>query len=251
MGWGDELIVTGQARKMQQSCPHKVVVYDRNGRIRAHEMWRDNPRIATRDERLSKTQTLKSAPGFRPYIADKHDSKWTWKDFECTPGEIYFSKEELDFAAPYSGGIMLEPNNKAQASPNKDWGLLRWIKLAELLHSLGLPLWQVGSEGTRVLPGVKLIETPTFRHGCVVLARARAAVLPEGGLHHAAAAVGVKAVVIFGGYISPKQTGYTLHTNLFTGGKPCGARQPCAHCTKAMEAITPEAVFDELTRILQ
>jgi hypothetical protein len=49
---------------------------------------------------------------------------------------------------------------------------------------------------------------------------------PEGGLHHAAAALGVRAVVIFGGFISPATTGYELHTNLFTGGQACGMRIP-------------------------
>lgn len=250
MGYGDEIIVTGQARRMQYTCPHKVVVYDRNGQIRSHEMWRDNPRIATRDERLSKTQSLKSAPGSRPYIAEKYDSRWVWKDFECTPGEIYFSEDELAFAAKYSGGIVIEPNNKAKASPNKDWGLQRWQQLVPLLRDSGLEVWQLGPEGTRVIAGTKYIRTPSFRHGCAVLARARAAALPEGGLHHAAAACGIPAVVIFGGYISPQQTGYAIHRNLFTGGKPCGARQPCAHCAEAMAKITPEQVHQELLGLL-
>ena len=250
MGFGDEIMVTGIARRMQYSCPHKVVVYDRNGQIRAHEMWRDNPRIATRDERLSKTQSLKSAPSFRPYIAEKYDSRWVWKDFECTPGEIYFSEDELAFAAKYSGGIVIEPNTKAKASPNKNWGRQRWVELVGLMLDHGLPIWQLGEEGTQTIAGVQHIKTPSFRHGCAVLARARAAVLPEGGLHHAAAAVGVHAVVIYGGYISPAQTGYALHTNLFTGGKPCGSRQPCKHCDEAMAAITPQAVFDSLLSFL-
>jgi ADP-heptose:LPS heptosyltransferase len=82
------------------------------------------------------------------------------------------------------------------------------------------------------------------------LSRARAAVLPEGGLHHAAAAVGVKSIVIYGGYISPQQTGYNLHENIFTGGEPCGMRIPCRHCEKAMASIAPEMVMEKLKKIM-
>jgi ADP-heptose:LPS heptosyltransferase len=60
------------------------------------------------------------------------------------------------------------------------------------------------------------------------LSRAIGYLGPEGGMHHASAAVGVPAVVIFGGYISPKVTGYEGHINLFTGtGLGCGNSQPC------------------------
>ena len=47
-----------------------------------------------------------------------------------------------------------------------------------------------------------------------MLSGARAAVLHEGGLHHAAAALGMPAVVLFGGMISPRNTGYDVHVNL-------------------------------------
>lgn len=251
MGWGDEIIATGQARLMQENLPHKVVIYDRNGQIREHEIWRNNPRIATRSERLPKTQTLKNCPGFRPYIAEKYPDRWVWKEFECPVGEIYFSPDEVEFAAKHKDGIIIEPNNKAKASPNKDWGVARWVELVALMKAEGLPAWQIGGPGTRVINGAHFIETPTFRHGCAVLANARAAVLPEGGLHHAAAAVGVRAVVIYGGFISPKQTGYDLHVNLFTGGEPCGMRAPCAHCQQAMGAVTPAQVLQELKGLLQ
>jgi FkbM family methyltransferase len=55
-----------------------------------------------------------------------------------------------------------------------------------------------------------------------VLSGASLLISPEGGLHHAAAALGVRAVVIFGGFISPATTGYALHTNLFTAARPAG-----------------------------
>lgn len=251
MGWGDELIATGQARVLQQTNPGKVVIQDRHGAQREHEMWRGNPRIATRSDRLHKPQFLANGPGVRPYIVAKTGRQWSWREFECPVGEIYFSEDEKNFAAQFSPGVILEPNNKAKASPNKDWGFSNWQRLVELMLGAGIRPWQLGPPGTRVLAGAKIIHTPSFRHGCAVLARAKACVLPEGGLHHAAAAVCVPAVVIYGGFISPKQTGYASQVNLFTGGEPCGMRIPCEHCKRAMVAITPTMVLEELQRIIR
>lgn len=250
MGWGDELIAAGQARRMQQEKPGKVLIRDLRGNIRKHDMWANNPRIVGPAENAYKAQELLNGPGARPYIAAKTDERWTWKDFECLAGEIYFSAEELAFAAAHAPAVVIEPNNKQQASPNKQWGRERWVALAALLRAEGIAPVQLGPVGTQLVPGAQLIETPSFRHACAVLGRAKAAVLPEGGLHHAAAALGVKAVVIFGGFISPRQTGYAFHVNLFTGGEACGMRVPCAHCAAAMAQIAPEAVMTELRKLL-
>lgn len=251
MGWGDEIIVTGQARLLQQQNPGKVVVYDRAGRIRWHEIWRNNPRIVSPADRPHRPQMLINGPGVRPYIAAKTPERWTWKDWACPVGEIHFSAGELAFAAQHSPGVVIEPVLKAKASPNKDWGRANWTALAALLRAAGMEPCQIGPPGTQLLPGVRLIEAPGFREACAVLARARAAVLPEGGLHHAAAALGVKTVVIFGGYISPRQTGYDSQVNLFTGGTACGMRTPCRHCAQAMAAIAPDQVQERVAALLR
>ena len=252
MGYGDEIIVTGLARKAQQRNNLPVVVFDRNVRIRSHEMWENNPRIRTTWDRKSPITQLHNGPGVRPYITDKTESHWTWKDFDCPVGELYFSKGEVQFAELFPKDVVVvEPNNKHKAPVNKDWGWDRWVRAVALLRAEGLRVVQLGAAGTRQLPHVEFITTPWFRHACAILANARGAVLPEGGLHHAAAAVGVPAVVIYGGFISPRQTGYALHRNLFNGGEPCGMRVPCPHCRKSMSEIPPEMVVQNLMEIIK
>jgi ADP-heptose:LPS heptosyltransferase len=150
---------------------------------------------------------------------------------------------------------VIEPTIKSRASPNKQWGADRWAAFVALARRRGVDLVQLGDQPP-TLEGVRWISTPSFRAGAAVLARAIAYVGHEGGLHHAAAAVGVPAVVIFGGFISPACTGYRMHTNLFTGGTAdhplgCGMRMPCQHCETAMSEITPESVADELGRVLE
>lgn len=175
--------------------------------------------------------------------------RWTWKPFQCEPGEIYLSDAEKVFGAAHSGHILLEPHTKGTAGGNKSWGWARWEAIAGLLR--GLPLAQMGPVGVKVLPGVKFIPTAGFRDACAVLAGARAFVGAEGGLHHAAAALGIPAVVIFGGFISPENTGYAMHRNLFTGGIACGSRMPCEHCRAAMERITPAEVEQHVREIIR
>ena len=195
-------------------------------------------------------QTVQNGPNCRPYIASKTDQRWIWKAHECTPGEIFLTAAELAFAAPHRPQVVIEPTIKAGASPNKDWGADRWQQFVRLAKKAGIRLTQLRPPGTRSLLGASVITTPDFRRACAVLANARAYVGHEGGLMHAAAAVGVPAVVIFGGYISPAQTGYAMHRNLFTGGVPCGMRVACSHCAAAMAKITPEMVLSELRAIL-
>ena len=100
------------------------------------------------------------------------------------------------------------------------------------------------------LANAQYFKTPSFRHAVVALSRARLAILPEGGLHHGAAAVGVKAVVLFGGFIPPSVTGYDMHVNLTGGAEACGSLKTCEHCRAAMDAIKVDDVLKAADGIL-
>ena len=247
MGYGDELMVTGHVRELQLRDPRKVRL--EYGKRLWNEVFDHNPRIARGEDRDVQVYQAR-VNGLRPYATAKSADRWVWRQFKPPVGELYFQPDELAYAAQFSPDVVIEPNLKGNASQNKDWGLERWVRLVALMREAGLKPTQLGPAGTRVLPGASLIETRNFRHACAVLARARGAVLSEGGLHHAAAVVGVRAVVIYGGFISPRQTGYDLHTNIFTGGEPCGMRIACKHCQRAMAAIAPEMVMDELRKLV-
>jgi len=249
MGFGDELIAAGQARALRRLNPLPVRVVDRYGDARWSGIWERNPSIVA-PEYSGEVQILKNGPSLRPYIADKRDERWVWQAFTPTPAELVFTGEEKAFGERYPRRVILEPHTKAKASPNKDWGWIRWSKLALLLQAANVRVTQVGGPHTPMLQGAELVQTSTFRQACAVLSTARACVLPEGGLHHAAAALDVPAVVIYGGFISPAQTGYAGQVSLFTGSEPCGMRVKCGHCAEAMAKIAPEAVFKQLMGIL-
>ncbi|MEI9893164.1 MAG: glycosyltransferase family 9 protein [Chthoniobacter sp.] len=249
MGWGDEIIVTGVARRLQEIQPLPVRVLDKHGKPRRHEIWAGNPRIAP-PEFTGLVQTVVNGPGRRPYIERETADRWIWREWECPVGEIHLTAGEREFGARFPGRVILEPNIKPEASPNKDWGRARWNTLAAELRRRGVPVAQLGSPAAPRLDNVEWIRTGGFREAAAVLASSALAVLPEGGLHHAAAALGIRAVVVFGGFISPRQTGYSRHVNLFTGGQPCGMRIPCRHCAQAMSAIRPEDISRHVAALL-
>jgi ADP-heptose:LPS heptosyltransferase len=93
------------------------------------------------------------------------------------------------------------------------------------------------------------LPVQNFRHALSMMRRAKLIVTSEGGLHHGAAAMGVPAVVIFGGFIPPQVTGYDMHINL-AHGEACGRYTPCQHCKEAMEAISFEQVLGAVERLL-
>jgi ADP-heptose:LPS heptosyltransferase len=252
MGWGDELMVTGQARLMQMRDPRKVrIEYERP---RWFDTYEHNPRIALPTERGDFQILRPRANGLRPYCTNKTPERWTWKAYRPPVGELYLTPQELVFGAQFAGRVIVEPHIKAAASPNKQWGWMRWNKLAWMLMRRGVRLAQIGPGHVESLEGVEFIETPGLRHAAAVVANARAVVVPEGGLHHTAAVFNTPEVVIYGGFISPEVTGYAGQVSLFMNDERhplgCGWRTLCDHCSKAMASITPEAVAIQLENLL-
>jgi ADP-heptose:LPS heptosyltransferase len=244
---------SGHARVAQRTDPRKVrIMYQ--GRHAWDEIWRNNPRIATLDEEGDFQLLYAKHPrtNMRAYHTAKAPTRWTYNlDFRPEVGEIYLTEAERAFGAQHAGRVIIEPHIKAGASPNKQWGWARWNKLAWLLSGAGIRVTQLGPNTTELLDGADFIATPTFRMAAAVLATAHAACLPEGATHHAAAALGIPAVVIFGGYIAVETTGYSIHRNLGVSvGEACGMRLPCKHCAVEMAKITPERVFTEMMEII-
>lgn len=254
MGWGDEIIATAQARALHVQDPRKVALRGKDGKARWHPVWDHNPRLAhpAEVERGMAVQWLENRSGNRPYINYEKTTRerYAWNDWRCEPGEIYLTDAEKALARHCAGAIVIEPNLKHGATINKDWGFARWQALVGKLKGQ-YELVQLGAPGVTELKGVRRIVTYSPREASGYLAGARAAVLPEGGMHHAAAALGIPAVVIFGGYIGPKTTGYAMHRNIFTARYACGIRAACGHCGEAMAAIQPGRVAGELAALLE
>ena len=165
---------------------------------------------------------------------------------------MFFTPEELAFAEPFRGAIMVEPNVKAIGHSNKDWGWINWSQLTSAMRLAGIgPIIQCLGPGQRGLNHVVAVGTPTFRHALAVLSVAKAFIGTEGGLMHGAAAVGTPAVILWSEFISPDITGYAMHRNIRHAGKPCGLRTNCRGCRESMAKILPAEVLANLKEILK
>ena len=94
-------------------------------------------------------------------------------------------------------------------------------------------------EKTKYFNNVINLHNVNFRKSCALLSNADLFIGIEGGMHHAAAALNKKAVVIFGGFIDPLVTGYGFHNNIYVDidGSPCGSRVICQHCKDCIKKI--------------
>lgn len=248
-------MASGRARKLYQETKLPVLIVGRHGIRTWSDLWDGLPYIARRPAGR-RYQTIIDGSGVRPYIAAKTSERWTWKPYGPAPAQIVFTPAELAFAEPYRGMVMVEPNVKVIEHTNKAWRWDRWFDLVEHLAKAGsLPVQCVDGrthlDPRTVCPPYGMhVVTPTFRHACAVLSVCRAFVGTEGGLMHAAAAVGTPAVILWSEFISPDITGYTTHRNIRHAGPACGMRTNCPGCRASMEAISVDEVVRNLKEIL-
>lgn len=243
-------MASGAAHKLSRDGKVPVMIVGGDGRPQWSDLWTGLPYIVKRSYGKPVLRMVNGG-GIRPYILKKTPERWVWKPYKPIPAEIVFTKAELAFAEPYRGMVMIEPNVKNIGHENKRWDDRKWSEINDRAADAELRIVQCVS-GDLTLRNATHIRAPTFRHASAVLSVCKAFIGTEGGLGHAAAAVGTPAVVIYGGFISPKVTGYDLHRNLYTGGPGlgCGMRTNCAHCRKAMEAIAVGEVFENLLTLL-
>jgi hypothetical protein len=259
MGLGDNLLATGMARGAKARGKRiafgdgKKILWDKH----SSEVFRGNPNVAPPGaERDQDVQWVGFYKGSRIYNSqDSANKRWIWNyDFKPTPGELFFNSAEVRNGKRYGAGfVILEPDVPSWKSvaPNKDWGRKNWQALADKLRKDGhrLAAFRHPRSGPP-LAGVEHFATINFRDAAAILSRASLYIGPEGGLHHAAAAMNRKAVVLFGGFIPPSVTGYATHTNLTGGAEACGNYTPCQHCKDALAAISVGEVHDAATRLL-
>lgn len=245
IGYGDEIIASGHVKKMYEGTP--IMLLDKFGRARLPvpktetSVWMNNPKIATKVSRRYVQYT--NGPSCRPYILGYNSKKkqWTWnEDYSVNDyvGEIMLTTRE---AKQKSGDyITIEPNINPRNTINKDWGIKNYQSVVDEL-SKHIEVVQLFKSG-EVLNNVTIARPRTFRDAAGYINGAKFHIGTEGGLHHAAAALGKPAIVIFGGYISPRITGYDFHHN-FGEDESCGSFKPCSHCREAMKRISADQII--------
>lgn len=256
MGIGDQILATGFAKGA--AARGKKVAFGDGRRIiwdhHSEQIFKGNPNVARPGtEGTGGLEWFAFYKGHRIYNRRVGD-RWEWNlAFRAIPGEVFLSHREKSFASSVGKGfVIIEPNVPSfkSVARNKQWLVERYDEVARQLKEDGCEVVQlVYAKGHRI-PTARRVFTPDFRHAVALLGRAALYIGPEGGLHHASAAVGAPAVVMFGGFIPPAVTGYDFHTNLTGGSEACGSLSTCPHCKAAMDAISVDEVLNSSREIL-
>jgi len=250
MGFGDEIMATGIAKRLHKETGKKVAFGRNNSLVKSQWsdlIFKNNPKIASHAD-LPDVVWNNFCVGSRGYIKSNTSSNMLWnEDFKAEKGEFFFTPEDdLGLAFP-DNFVVIEPHTKQTVSAdNKQWPVER---MQEVVDTRAAPFIQF-DYGKPILNNVIPIKTRNIREAAFIVSKAKAMVTMEGGMHHISAALNIPAVVIFSGYISPGITGYEGHINLYKAAYSCGSLKSCPHCKEALGNITTEEVILALHRLL-
>ena len=144
----------------------------------------------------------------------------------------------------------------AEYGPAKRWPTEHFATLARRLIDSGYAVWLIGSPTTARPPTRSPAQVPEIRNACGrtdlgtaidLLATARVVVSNDSGLMHAAAAVGVPLVALFGSSspeYTPPLSPLARVARIDIVCSPCFQREcPLGHF-KCMRELSPSAVYD-------
>jgi hypothetical protein len=168
---------------------------------------------------------------------------------------IFLDQREIERAKVLNGQgrwVALHSTGVTEMTANKNWYPERFAELTAKVRSLGYQVVQIGrTDDPQIDSDLDLRGKISPREAAAVLASCKALVCQEGYLMHAATAVGTRAVVIYGGFIAPWESGYEENINFFTQlpCSPCWLREPCPYDKECMKRITVEEVYSALKEL--
>lgn len=273
MGYGDYLMLSGQVRELKTMFPEVQVGCpegERTGFFK--EIFKGNPYVSSNNN-FQKNEPFIHLPRVGVGVRDEQRNKIVWKkDFQAVRGDLFLDHGELKFGRrsvkkinpDKKRVVVIEPFSKTHQGfsdgsikkynhhVNREWITFRYAELIESMPECVFVRPVANRNSRKFLDSVIDIES-NFREACSLIAAADLYIGCEGGFAHAAGALGKKAVVIFGGWISPITTGYAFHENLFVGSpqSACGNLRVCPHCEASMQTISVSDVRQRLVLALK
>lgn len=262
MGFGDAIMASAWARGLH--AQGKLAAFYAPGAGARSIKWtgycndvfRNNPNIARPAQ--ERQDNLIWFPHYKkqfPYTHfDGKHYKWIWhSDFKAQPGEFFFTAEDLllPVTKPF---IVIEPNIawQRQVNLNKDWGDGRYEEVGKRLINDGHTIVQfIHNNSRRKIAGAHYVATPTFHRAAAIMSQAQLIIAPEGANHHAAGALGVPSIIVWGDW-SPTTMGYEGQIKLTGKNAPraCGNGRNCAHCREVMDSISVDEVYQAARQLL-
>jgi ADP-heptose:LPS heptosyltransferase len=174
---------------------------------------------------------------------------------DCVVDESLRAEFKTQFASLRRKIIVI--NRKAGPwTPNKDWPSQHWEMLVECLLS-EFSIVEIGAfDATVVTPRsdnyIDLRGRTDLKNLVAVIAAADLHVGPISGPVHICASFRIPCVVLYGGYESPRCSGYSGNMNFATNlsCSPCWLRTPCPFNKLCLEQIRPQSVYEIVRTLL-
>ncbi len=235
---------------------------DRSGNARWNPVWAGNPAIwrPHPPTKLYREPYIITGHKRLPYLTYPvtPETGWRWSGWRARDhrAKMYFEPSEIEIGdslkSAYGDFVIIEPPPSAKPVNRRPPADL-WQPVVNLLkRKRPIPIMQLAHPEADLLSGVEPIVHVGFREACCILRSARLLVTTEGGLVHAAAALGIPTVALYGGCVSVEALGYPEHVNLVDDDPrtPCGSVVPCPHCAEAWQKVTPEMVYHAIRQEL-
>lgn len=188
-------------------------------------------------------------------ILDYYKVEHTLADTRC---RLYFTdqeQKEVDDLASVVGTdvfITIEPHSNNEYTCNRQYPFEKWQNIVDNLCEV-VRVVQVGRSNVRVLDNViDVTAKTTFRTCAGLIGRSKLFLSTEGGLTHAAQAVGTKSIVVITGYQHPDMVAYPQNINMWIHKNhgPCGKKQKCEECWDAVIGHDEQEIINEAMGVL-
>ena len=261
-GMGDNLLLTGLLPELRRQNLGKKIIVESS---KWSSLFFNNPYV----DWVTDKHFITTKRHYKPkYIINENNQVSIYQQIGKRLGfegifypELYLTAEELSnitdryFDNIDKPVIVFCPIGKRGYSANrKEWGIQNFQRTINLT-SEKYHWMQVGISSDMLLNDVIDARGLTIRESAAVFAKADLALILEGGLMHLAKAVGTLAVVIYGGVISPKTSGYPENLNIYTkvDCSPCfRSDKPLTNCEMmtCMKKITSDYVAENLDKMI-
>jgi ADP-heptose:LPS heptosyltransferase len=144
--------------------------------------------------------------------------------------------------------ITVEPHTKDEYTVNKTYPFKKWQNIVDEI-SKHITVVQIGQKTDKILEGcINATGSSTFREAAAIISESCLFIGPEGGLMHAANAVGIESVIVITGFIHPRMTCYPENTNIWIGKShgPCGLKILCDICKKECDEHSPDIIIESI-----
>ncbi len=243
-GMGDNLLMSMLLPKLKGKYPkHSIIV-----ETELPELYYNNPYVTW----VTKKHFTTTKRHIRPkYKIDEttevslYEQLMSFIDVkEKAHPQLFLTDEEIDYSKkkfPFNYIVTCPVGKQSFTANRKEWGVQNFAQLRRLLGEFEFV--QVGSKSDELLENVHDARGCNIRESAAIIKNSLFFIGLEGGLMHISKAVGSKAVILYGGFIKPKISGYEDFLNIYNQTH-CS---PCFHSHKPHTICETMICFDEIT----